>query len=124
MTERYGMELILDLHDCDVAQFTRVRLRVFFRELCELIGMKREDLHFWDDQGVPPEERQTDPKTKGISAVQFIITSTITVHALDELRAVYVNLFSCKDFDVKAATGYIVRFFAAGSRRISVVNRL
>lgn len=48
----YGTELILDLHDCDPKQFTRGRLTIFFAELCDLIDMKAEDLHFWDDQDV------------------------------------------------------------------------
>ena len=111
----YGSELILDMHDCDVAQFTRRKLSVFFAEICSVIDMEREDVHFWDDQGVPIEDRQTDPKTKGTSAVQFILTSTIVVHCLDELKSVYVNIFSCKEFDEAAAADFTVKFFKAGT---------
>ena len=61
--------------------------------------MEKCQVHYWDDVGVPPEERQTSPLTKGTSAVCFILTSAIVVHTLDDLGAVYVNIFSCKEFD-------------------------
>lgn len=95
----YGKELILDLHFCNVDRFNRTDITNFFIQVCEEIDMERCDLHFWDDEGVAPEDRQTDPKTKGISAIQFIITSNITIHTLDLLERVYLNVFSCKDFD-------------------------
>ena len=114
MTEGdYGLELILDLHGCDPHKFTRGSIKQYFVELCELIDMKREDLHFWDDEDVPEEEQQTDPKTKGISAVQFILTSSIVIHALPLLKSAYVNIFSCKDFDTIMAETFTAKWFAA-----------
>lgn len=109
--KRYGNELILDLHGCDSSLFTRKHLRRFFRELCTLIDMTPTKLVFWDDVGVLPEERQTEPHLKGTSAVQFILTSNITIHTLDLLGAVYVNIFSCKDFDVTEALNFVASFF-------------
>ena len=44
----YGYELIIDLHQCDPTLFNRKDLTRFFDELCELIDMEQEDLHFWD----------------------------------------------------------------------------
>lgn len=113
MAEPYGQELILDLHGCHLGRFNRAAIEVFFIELCELIEMERCDLHFWDDEGVPPEQRQTNPKTKGISAVQFIITSSIIIHALDLMGAAYINIFSCKPFDADVAASFTQRFFEA-----------
>ena len=91
---RYGIELILDLHGCDVSTFTRESITQYFERLCVLIDMKRETLHFWDDEGVPEEEKQTSPHTQGTSAIQFILTSSIVIHTLDQLSAVYINIFS------------------------------
>jgi S-adenosylmethionine decarboxylase len=107
----YGKELILDLSDCDPNTFNRRILKRFFRELCELIDMERHKLAWWDDHGVPPEERWTDPMVTGTSAVQFISTSSITVHALDLLGRVYVNIFSCKDFNEVVAEEFCRTFF-------------
>ena len=95
----YGKELILDLHNCDSATFTRQSIECYLVKLCGLIDMQRQDLHFWDDEGVPKEERRTEPHIVGISAVQFILTSNITIHALTFLKSVYINIFSCKEFD-------------------------
>ena len=56
----YGYELILDLFGCDVTKFNRADLEAFFVALCEEIDMEKCDVHFWDDVGVPEEEKQTD----------------------------------------------------------------
>lgn len=119
----YGYELILDLHGCDAQLFDRDHINRFFTELCILIEMEKCDVHFWDDVGVPLEERQTLPHTKGTSAVCFILTSTIVVHTLDLLRAVYVNIFSCKSFDPDAAADFTTRWFRAVSCNRNFIER-
>ena len=65
---RYGLELILDLHGCDTSKFNRESITKYFEQLCDLIDMQREDLHFWDDVGVREEDKQTSPHTQGTSA--------------------------------------------------------
>ena len=120
MSEPYGKELILDLSDCDISTFTRESIGNYFDKLCELIDMQAEDRHFWDDEGLPSEECQTDPKTCGVSAVQFILTSTIVVHSLTKLGKVYINIFSCKDFNDDDALSFTVKWF--GSKKFSNVT--
>lgn len=107
----YGKELILDLHNCNPEKFNRGSLKEYLGELCVLINMKAERLYFWDDVGLPKEEHQIDPKTKGTSAVQFILTSNITVHTLDLLGKVFINVFSCKDFDADIAKKFTLNWF-------------
>ena len=123
MATPYGQELILDLHECDASLFNRHDLSMFFDGLCECIDMIPERLEFWDDQDVPPHERQTDPKTKGTSAVQFILTSSIVVHCLDLLGKVFINIFSCKEFDPVGAESYCVEFFKAECVHMVSVER-
>ena len=123
MSKPYGCELILDLQNCNPSAFNRKSLDSFFTELCELIEMKRCEVHFWDDVGVPPEEQQTEPHTKGTSAVCFILTSTIVVHTLDLLKAVYVNIFSCKNFDPKAAEEFTKKWFGAKEGSARFIDR-
>lgn len=120
----YGKELILDLHDCNPTTFTRDSIARYFAELCDLIEMEACDLHFWDDADVPEGERQTDPRTTGTSAVQFILTSNITIHTLDKLAAVYVNLFSCKEFDGDAAAEFTGSWFGGRIAQRREVDRL
>jgi len=89
----YGKELILDLHHCDVIKFNRRALKGYFKLLCQKINMTPHKLCWWDDVGVPEGERQTDAKTKGTSAVQFIMESNVTVHTLELLG---INGIMCR----------------------------
>lgn len=109
--ETYGKEIILDLHNCNNKLFTRRNLRRFFKNLCKEIDMEACDLHFWDDVGVPKHLKQTEPHLKGTSAIQFIKTSNITIHTLDILKSVYLNIFSCKDFDGKIVEKFCSNYF-------------
>ena len=121
--ERYGDELILDLHGCDSAKFNRLDIQRYFEQLCELIKMERCDLHFWDDVGVAEDECQAHPKTKGTSAVQFILASTIVIHTLDLMNTVYVNIFSCKDFDTDVAARFTAKWFESSDWKSTVIAR-
>ena len=124
MPGKYGIELILDLHDCDESKFTRDSITEYFERMCVLIDMQREDLHFWDDEGVPEEDKQTSPHTQGTSAVQFILTSSIVIHTLDQLRAVYINIFSCKGYDPIVAEKFSAEWFGATECSARVLDRV
>jgi len=107
----YGIEIIIDLHNCDPATFTRKSIRNYFKQLCELIDMKHEKLCWWDDLHTPAEEKETEPHLVGTSAVQFIKTSNITIHTLDIMKRAYINIFSCKDFDDSVAVEFSEKWF-------------
>ena len=88
----YGTELILDLHECDPSTYaTRNQLEVFIAALCKKIDMEAEDIHFWDYDGEPEEYEKAPAHLKGRSVVQFIRTSTIVIHTLDEMLSVYLK---------------------------------
>ena len=123
LTKSYGKELILDLHNCNPKKFNRKLIARYFRELCVLIDMQRADLHFWDDVGVPKAERQTEPHLVGTSAIQFIMTSNVTIHTLDILKSVYLNIFSCKDFNPKTAAEFSRKYFGGKIVTSKVVVR-
>ncbi len=120
----YGYELILDLHGCSASTFNRESLDGYFEKLCKAIDMKKCERYWWDDVGVPEEEKQTSPHTKGTSAVQFILTSTIVIHTLDLMKAVYVNIFSCKPFDEKVAEQLTREWFGAKECRTHFIERI
>jgi len=120
----YGKELIIDLHNCKTIKFNRPSLQKFFIELCNLINMEPCDLHFWDYQNSPKEYDEAPAHLKGISAIQFIKTSNITVHTLDELKCAYINIFSCKDFDTRIATKFCCDYFQGDPVNIQEMTRL
>lgn len=113
----YGLELIADLKGCDLSGLTRETVGQFLVVLVDHVKMVRYgDPLFWEDvSGIP--------HLHGISAVQFISTSNAVVHALPLLGAVYINLFSCKEFDAKAAVGFCVEYWRAQSEAHTVVVR-
>ena len=119
----YGFELLLDIHSCDASKFNRDSIDQYFTELCEVIEMERCEVHFWDDVGVAPEEQQTEPHAVGTSAVCFILTSTIVIHTLDMLEKVFVNVFSCKDFDPAVASKFTADWFKGEVKNSTFVNR-
>ena len=121
---RYGKELILDLHDCEVSAFNHKDIESFMDDLCKAIGMTQCALHFWDDLDTPENEKQTSPHTVGTSAVQFILTSNVTIHTLNLLEAVYLNIFSCKDFDADAAVAVALDWFGGAIVTKVEIDRL
>lgn len=115
--DTYGIELILDMYDCDVSKFTKKHLSQYFIELCELIKMKRfgEPMYWHDERKIA--------HIKGISGVQFIETSNIVIHCMEMMKLVLVNIFSCKDFDAKTAENFTKEFFGAKRLTSRVVER-
>ena len=120
----YGKELIIDLHNCDPSTFTRKSIRKYFRNLCEKIDMKAEKLCWWDDLHTPEDEKETEPHLVGTSAIQFIKTSNITIHTLDILKKVYLNVFSCKDFNTDVAANFSENWFKGVIVNKQVVRRM
>ena len=114
----YGKELILDMHDCDPTRFTKLRIEAFMITLCEKIDMEREDLHFWTELDTTMPDHLF-----GISACQFIRTSNIVIHTLGRMRRIYLNIFSCKDFDAYEAEGVATKFFKGVVTNHTVVIR-
>ena len=119
----YGQEMILDLYGCDPATFNRESIEEWLIKLCEMIDMQREDLHWWDYEGVPEEDIPMKPHLRGTSVVQFISTSNIVVHTLDLLGEVYINLFSCKKFDGEIAAIFTKNWFRSDSFEKRILER-
>lgn len=113
----YGVELILDLHECDPSTFTKDHLERYIVEVCSLIDMERhgEPMYWLDDSGIP--------HLNGVSAVQFIKTSTLVLHCMDIMKVSYVNIFSCKEFDTEVAKNFTQQFFKASDVKSQMIVR-
>lgn len=109
----YGQELIIDCCECDPSTFTRDNISKYLDAVCETIGATKCDRHFWDDCDVPANEQQTRLKTKGTTAIQFLLESNITIHTLDLLGEVYINVFYCGLF-YTSRVEYITRDYFGG----------
>ncbi len=101
----YGQEAILDIHDVPKEFYHDKNIRQFAEKLCDEIGMTRGPIYLWgDDKALGT---MNDAKADGISVIQFLHSSSITIHAIDTLNKVFINVFSCKTFD-----GEVVKKFA------------
>ena len=106
--EHYGQEVIIDLHDVDPEIFQTHILKKFAEDLCDEIGMQRGPIYSWGQDKFEGTYK-THPKKDGISVVQFLYESSITIHALDELQKIFINVFSCKDFDPEQAKAFALK---------------
>ena len=120
----YGYELILDIHDCDTSTFNRESIDNFFEKICMEIKMVKCERYWWDDVGIEQNEQQSSPHTKGTSAVQFILTSSIVIHTLDLLGSVYINIFSCKPYDENLAKQITEEWFKGKIRSEHFIERI
>ncbi len=123
--KNYGKELILDIHECGAGyRFNRKDLKIFLKNLVKLLDMKAEKLIWWDYKGMPEEYAKAPPHLKGISAIQFIRTSNIVIHTLDSREIIYLNIFSCKDFDADKAAKFCEKYFEGRIVNQQVIDRI
>ena len=100
----YGRHLVASAHGCNDALVDKERIKQFLKEMVSRIDM----VAF----GEPIVERFGGGIEVGISAVQLIETSAITLHTNDASRDLYLDVFSCKDFSGAAALAVVQEFFA------------
>ena len=60
---------------------------------------------------------------KGYTLVQLIETSNITAHFVEENNSMYLDVFSCKDFDPTVVKDTVEEFFEAKQMKIKVLTR-
>lgn len=106
MSKPWGQILILDLHGCEKQRLQDPKLiRTFIKEIVEEIGMVR--------YGKPMLKRFGTGRLEGYSALQFIETSSITIHLDEFANRAFIDIFSCKPFDSKKAKQFATDFFRA-----------
>lgn len=118
----YGQEAILDVHEVQLDRFDTKIVRKFAEDLCDAIGMKRGPIYVWgNDESLGTMH---NPKADGISCVQFLYSSSITIHAIDELGKVFVNVFSCRKFDPDIVRRMVLDTFGGKIVGYHVLRRL
>lgn len=106
--QNYGMELIMDLYDCDPQIIaSKKKLQEFIIKVCQLIKMKRYGKPFVGRFGFGKDF------TAGYSLVQLIESSSISGHFSELWGSAYINIFSCKNFDADKAKRFVQNFFQA-----------
>ncbi len=114
----FGPHLILDLADCNPEKLDDFEL--CFRILNELpdeIGMtKITQPHVFRYSGLVPED-------EGITGVVIIAESHISLHTFPSKKYAFMDVFSCKPFDVECAKRYIITAFESRDPQVFVTER-
>jgi S-adenosylmethionine/arginine decarboxylase-like enzyme len=105
----------IDLHGCERRRLEDPgTLRRFVPSLINAIGMRAHGPLMLDRFG--------DGELEGWSAMQFIETSSVTVHTDEVCDRCFVDVFSCRPFDSSAAATVAVAHFG-GTFTLRVLHR-
>jgi S-adenosylmethionine/arginine decarboxylase-like enzyme len=111
----WGMLAAIDLHGADRARLADPdSIRRFVPTLVAAIGMRAH--------GPLMIDRFGDDELEGWSALQFIETSSITVHADEVFGRCFIDVFSCRAFDPDVAAAIAVEHFG-GTPSTTVLQR-
>ena len=107
----WGIASSIDIYECNPATIRDAgKIKEFVKQLCDLIGMKRfgetQVVHFGEEERVA-----------GFSMVQLIETSLISAHFANLTNTIYLDVFSCKPYDLKTVEEFARKFFG-GSKSI------
>lgn len=115
----FGLHLTLDGYGCDSKILaSRAACEHFLNYLVKRLKMKKlfgpKIVHASDN-------KRKDPG--GWSGFVIIQESHFSVHTFPKRRFVSADIYSCRDFDYKAATSFVKNFFRARSVEINVIVR-
>jgi S-adenosylmethionine/arginine decarboxylase-like enzyme len=111
----WGLLAAIDLHDADRARLADPdSIRRMVPALVDAIGMQAH--------GPLMIERFGTGELEGWSALQFIETSSITIHADEVFGRCFVDVFSCRAFDPDVAAAIVVAHFG-GTPSVTVLQR-
>ncbi len=114
----WGYHLMLDCSDCDRDQLkSKSNIYNFVKTLVERIDMVAH--------GEPVIEFLCpgDPSKEGYSLMQLITTSSITGHFIDYDRHIYLDVFSCKTYDIETVKNTVEEFFGSKKIRVNFITR-
>ena len=102
----WGYHLILDCKGCSLESVTNSDvIASFVKELVQEI-----DMVSYGDPTIVHFAEHT-PEAAGFSLVQLIETSAITGHFVDCSGDAYLDIFSCKEYDIEKAMAVVKKYF-------------
>ena len=118
MSAYWGYHLSLDCKAGDLDQIqSKENIKLFIEELVAKIDMVA--------YGDPIIEHFAthDPDKAGYSLVQLIETSSITGHFIDQNGDCYIDIFSCKQFDIETAKSVVDKYFSPSQTKVTYLTR-
>ncbi len=112
----WGKSATIDLYGCVFELVSTPQpIKDFIAKVIPLIGMQAYGPTYIDRFG--------EGEITGWSAMQFIQTSSITVHADEVGLRCFIDIFSCKDFDPQIAADFAKSHFKAKTAKYNSTNR-
>ncbi len=106
----WGMVASIDCYGCHPEHIKDAnKIREFIIALCKEINMDRF--------GPAMIERFAEGYYEGFSALQFIETSSVTMHFDEQENRAFIDIFSCKFFDPEVAKNFCQKFLEAKSAK-------
>lgn len=114
--DRWGKSAHIDLFQCEHKRLTDpALLERFVKKVIKEVGMVAHGPIYIDRFGYGELE--------GYSAMQFIQTSSITVHLDEKENRAFIDIFSCKDFDAPKARDFCKDYFKAKKSNLTALDR-
>jgi S-adenosylmethionine/arginine decarboxylase-like enzyme len=115
--KNWGITNSINLYQCDSEKIrSKKYISIFAQKICEVISMKA----YGDPIIVNFGEEE---RVAGYTLVQLIETSNITAHFVNMENAVYLDIFSCKEFSPEIAEEFAKDFFKAKSLESQTILR-
>lgn len=111
----YGKHMMLTCEACSDSLRDIPTMKKFLQDLADAIDMIRH--------GDPIVERFGEGIEVGLSGVQLITTSALTIHTNDEACDLYLDVFSCKWYDEETVVNFVNKFFAPQNFTYQIVLR-
>jgi len=114
----WGYHLILDCKGCTVEKIKSAQLiEQFVKTLVKEIDMKAFG------EPIIKHFGSHNPVVAGYSLMQLIETSSITGHFAEGSGDAYLDIFSCKPFDIEVARAVVKRFFQPEKIKLVYLTR-
>jgi S-adenosylmethionine decarboxylase len=116
--EFWGYHLILDCRACDVPSIqSHETVYNWIKKLVKDIDM--------EPIGEPRIEYTAAefPDKAGFTAIQVIVTSSIVAHFIDSSGDLYLDVFSCKSFEIDTVINTVNEFFKPKKVRANYLTR-
>jgi len=114
----WGYHLLLDCSNCNRKMIKDPdTIEEFIETLVDRIEM--------EPIGKPRIEYTAEefPDKAGYTAIQIIVTSTIVAHFVDSTGDLYLDVFSCKAFEIDTVQSIVRQYFSPQKIRTNYITR-
>ncbi len=108
-----GSHLMLDCFECEAGTLTDpAKITALLEEFPGKIGMNKIS---------PPYVFRCDEQEKGgLSGVVLLAESHMTVHTFPNESQAFVDIFSCREFNLSFAAEYLTNYFGAKRHEVKI----